>query len=249
MLDVMHHYVLIGLVGLLIMMMAATVMAADDYVAARADMVAAVEAMARESGPFTGHPVLAEPVMDALATVPRHRFVPADRQAVAYLNRALPIGHDQTISQPYIVALMTDLARLEPDDKVLEIGTGSGYQAAILAAVGAEVYSIEIVPELGREAADTLEQLGYNDLHLRIGNGYEGWPEAAPFDAIIVTAAPPQVPQALKDQLATGGRMVIPVGPVSGRQTLQVITREADGSSRTREVVPVGFVPMVREAD
>ena len=224
-------------------------MAEDDYAAARADMVAAVEAMARESGPFTGRPVLAESVMDALATVPRHRFMPADRQDVAYLNRALPIGHDQTISQPYIVALMTDLARLAPGDKVLEIGTGSGYQAAILAELGAEVYSIEIVPELGREAAKTLEQLGYNDLHLRIGNGYEGWPEAAPFDAIIVTAAPPQVPPALKEQLATGGRMVIPVGPVSGRQTLQVITREADGNTHTREVVPVGFVPMVKEAD
>lgn len=224
-------------------------MAADDYAAARADMVAAVEAMARESGPFTGHHVLAEPVIAALATVPRHRFVPADRQAGAYLNRALPIGHDQTISQPYIVALMTHLARLAPGDKVLEIGTGSGYQAAILAEVGAEVYSIELVPELGREAANTLAQLGYDDLHLRIGNGYEGWPEAAPFDAIIVTAAPPQVPQALKDQLATGGRMVIPVGPEGGRQTLQVITKEADGSMHTRDVVPVGFVPMVKDTD
>jgi len=224
-------------------------MAEENYAAARADMVTAVEAMARESGPFTGHAVLAEPVMEALATVPRHRFVPADRQDVAYLNRALPIGHDQTISQPYIVALMTDLAHLSPGDKVLEIGTGSGYQAAILAELGAEVYSIEIVPELGREAANTLEQLGYNNLHLRIGNGYEAWPEAAPFDAIIVTAAPPQVPPALKEQLATGGRMVIPVGPVSGPQTLQVISKEANGSTQSREVVPVGFVPMVKEAD
>ncbi len=248
MLYVMRGFIFSWLVGfgLFIGCSGSAVMAEQDYSAARAEMVSAVETMARQSGPFTGHPVLAEPVMQALGKVPRHRFVPDELRHAAYRNRALPIGHDQTISQPYIVALMSDLAMLEAGDKVLEIGTGSGYQAAILAELGVEVYSIEIIPELGREARQTLEQLGYEDLHLRIGDGYQGWPEAAPFDAILVTAAPPEIPQALIDQLATNGRMVIPVGPVSGEQTLKVIGKQADGSTRSREIVPVGFVPMTR---
>lgn len=220
-------------------------MAGKDFSDARAEMVKEVEAMARETGTYTGRPGLDRAVLQALGNVPRHRFVPDSLRDAAYLNRALPIGHDQTISQPFIVALMTDLAAVNAGDRVLEIGTGSGYQAAVLAELGAEIYSIEIVPELGRQAAEILEKLGYDNLHLRIGDGYKGWPEAAPFSAIIVTAAPENIPQALIDQLAVGGKMVVPVGPASRTQTLTVITKQANGSTTSREIVPVGFVPMI----
>jgi len=235
--------------SLLMVMLTPGATGGKDYAAARADMIKAVEAMARDTGRYTGRPVLDAAVMQALHKVPRHEFVPESMGDAAYLNRALPIGHDQTISQPYIVALMTDLAQVAPGDRVLEIGTGSGYQAAILAELGVEVYSIEIVRELGRRAADVLTELGYDNLHLRIGDGYQGWPEAAPFAAIIVTAAPPEIPQALVDQLAVGGRMVVPVGPQGTSQTLKVIEKQADGEISTREVIPVGFVPMVKPED
>lgn len=223
--------------------------AAEDYAAEREEMIKQVELMARESGPYTGRHVLDDRVMQAMAKVPRHMFVPPEMRSQAYQNRALPIGHDQTISQPYIVALMSDLAQVQPGEKVLEVGTGSGYQAAILAEVGAEVYTIEIVPELGREAAQTLQKLGYDNLHLRIGNGYKGWPEAAPFDAIVITAAPDEIPQALVDQLAADGRMIVPVGARAGMQTLTVVEKTAEGGTKTREVVPVSFVPMVKEPE
>jgi protein-L-isoaspartate(D-aspartate) O-methyltransferase len=184
-------------------------------------------------------------VLAALRKVPRHELVPPAQVRFAYADRPLPIGHAQTISQPYIVAAMTELAAVRKGDRVLEIGTGSGYQAAVLAELGAEVYSIEIVEPLARSAARALARLGYDRVRVRAGDGYKGWPEAAPFDAVVVTAAPPEVPQPLKEQLKPGGRLVIPVGKRS--QELRVITRTADGFQE-RRVFPVRFVPMTGEA-
>jgi protein-L-isoaspartate(D-aspartate) O-methyltransferase len=184
-------------------------------------------------------------VLNAMAAVPRHRFVPEKLQGMAYADGPLPIGHGQTISQPYIVALMSQVLAIQPGERVLEIGTGSGYQAAVLAAMGARVFSIEIVAELGRRAAATLKPLGYDRIRLKIGDGYKGWPEHAPFDAVIVTCAPKKVPQPLKEQLAEGGRMVIPVGP-RNRQQLVLLTKE-NGEIRQQKVVDVRFVPMVNE--
>ncbi len=185
-------------------------------------------------------------VLRAMREVPRHFFVPEALRAHAYENRALPVGEQQTISQPYIVALMTQLARVEPGEKVLEVGTGSGYQAAILARMGAAVYTVEIVPTLAHRARKTLDSLGYRNIEYRAGDGYRGWPEAAPFGAILVTAAPNHVPQPLVDQLAVGGRLIIPVG--AAVQKLMVITRTADGT-RSEEIIPVRFVPMTGEAE
>jgi protein-L-isoaspartate(D-aspartate) O-methyltransferase len=184
-------------------------------------------------------------VLDAMRRVPRHAFVPPDMREQAYTDRPLPIGHHQTISQPYIVALMTELVRPRADTKVLEIGTGSGYQAAVLAECAGAVYTIEILPELGRQATELLVQLGYENVHTRIGDGFDGWEEHAPFDAIIVTAAPPRIPQPLLDQLAPGGRLVIPVG--EGFQDLVLVTRTDSGFDR-RTVTPVRFVPMTGKA-
>jgi protein-L-isoaspartate(D-aspartate) O-methyltransferase len=180
-------------------------------------------------------------VLAAMRKVPRHEFVPERWRAHAYADRPLPIGEDQTISQPYIVALMTELADVGAGERVLEVGTGSGYQAAVLAELGAEVYTIEIVESLARRSAATFDRLGLRGIHARHGDGYRGWPEAAPFDAIVVTAAPPAVPPALVAQLKQGGRLVIPVG--TGDQELQVHERTADGI-RVRSITPVRFVPM-----
>lgn len=184
-------------------------------------------------------------VLEAMRAVPRHRFVPEEQRRLAYADQPLPIGHEQTISQPYIVALMTALAEVERGDRVLEIGTGSGYQAAVLAQLGAEVYTIEIVAPLGERAAVLLEGLGYANVHARVGDGYRGWPEHAPFEAILLTAAPAEIPQPLLDQLAVGGRLVAPVG--SADQELVVVTRTEEGYLR-RSVIPVRFVPMTGEA-
>jgi protein-L-isoaspartate(D-aspartate) O-methyltransferase len=181
-------------------------------------------------------------VLDALLKVPRHKFVPASHRNVAYENRALPIAHEQTISQPYIVGYMTEAADIAPGERVLEIGTGSGYQAAVLSELAKEVYSIEIVPPLADSARKLLDQLGYKNVQVKTGNGYLGWPERAPFDAIIVTAAPDEVPQALVDQLAVGGTMVVPVG--SGFQQMVTITKRESGVIE-RRTIPVAFVPMV----
>jgi protein-L-isoaspartate(D-aspartate) O-methyltransferase len=185
-------------------------------------------------------------VLKAMREVPRHLFVPEARRARAYEDRALPVDEGQTISQPYIVALMTELARIEPGRKVLEVGTGSGYQAAILAQMGAQVYTIEIIPALAVQARKILDSLGYRNIEYRVGDGYRGWPEAAPFAAIMVTAAPDHIPQPLVDQLAIGGRLVLPVG--RSVQTLTVITRTGDGT-RSEQSIPVLFVPMTGEAE
>jgi len=184
-------------------------------------------------------------VLAAMAEVPRHRFVPVNYLSEAYEDHPLPIGLGQTISQPYIVALMTEL--LEPDRKqrVLEIGTGSGYQAAVLARVYKEVYSIEIIDELARRARTTLSEVGYDNVHVRSGDGYDGWPDQAPFDAVILTAAPPRIPAPLLDQLRPGGKMVVPLGKVT--QDLLVLTKTAEGFER-RIVAPVRFVPMTGKA-
>ena len=192
-----------------------------------------------------GRDIVDAQVLAAMAAVPRHRFVPPRHRAMAYADIPLPIGYGQTISQPYIVALMSQVLAVQPGERVLEIGTGSGYQAAVLAAMGARVFSIEIVAELGRRAADTLQQLGYGTIRLKIGDGYQGWSEHAPFDAIIVTCAPTKVPQPLKDQLAEGGRMVIPVGP-QRNQHLVLLSKQR-GEIRQQQVVAVRFVPMVNE--
>lgn len=188
---------------------------------------------------------VAEPrLLAALRRVPRHRFVPREYEREAYADHPLPIGESQTISQPYIVALMTELLLLSGEERVLEVGTGSGYQAAVLAELAREVYSIEIVEPLARRAAATLAALGYRSVQVRAGDGYRGWPEAAPFDAIIVTAAPDHVPQPLVDQLKPDGRLVIPVGQHS--QELLLITKSSRGVE-TRNVIPVRFVPMTGE--
>ena len=182
-------------------------------------------------------------VLKALARVPRHLFVPPDAQRLAYEDRPLPIGYRQTISQPYIVAFMTEALQTDPEHSVLEIGTGSGYQAAVLAELVRNVYSIEIVPELADRARQTLTTAGYSNVEVRTGDGYRGWPERAPFPRIIVTAAPPEIPQALVDQLAIGGVMVLPVGSVS--QELIVVTKNATGITQ-KTTIPVLFVPMIR---
>jgi protein-L-isoaspartate(D-aspartate) O-methyltransferase len=184
-------------------------------------------------------------VLAAMRTVPRHRFMPSEQQHEAYGDHPLPIGHGQTISQPYIVAFMTEALKVSPTDVVLEIGTGSGYQAAILGELAREVYSIEVVPELAAQATHTLEALGYKNVHVRAGDGYLGWPEHAPFHKIIVTAAPEAVPTALVDQLAVGGTMVLPVGPVYGNQELRILTKTEKGVL-TEVSLAVRFVPMVK---
>ena len=217
----------------------------QDYAALRERMVAEVEAMYAETRGETGIGAMSSAVRAALGRVERHRLVPPAQAPVAYRNHPLPIGAGQTISQPYIVALMTDLLELEPDAKVLEIGTGCGYQSAVLAEVAGKVHSIEIIDSLGRGAAATLARLGYANVETRIGDGYKGWPEAAPFDAIIVTAAPDHIPPALVEQLKPGGRLVIPVGRLS--QELMVVRKNGDGSTLNEQIVPVRFVPLTRE--
>jgi protein-L-isoaspartate(D-aspartate) O-methyltransferase len=185
-------------------------------------------------------------VLDAMRKVPRHRFVPAHWRGMAYTDGPLPIGQGQTISQPYIVALMTELCEPKKTIRVLEIGTGSGYQAAVLAECVGEVDTIEVVPELGKRAAELLKELSYRNIHVRIGDGYEGWPDRAPYDAIVLTAAPPdRVPQPLLDQLKIGGRLVAPVG--RDNQELVRITRTSSGFDR-EVVAPVRFVPMTGKA-
>jgi len=211
-----------------------TVEAQDAFATARREMVV------RQ---ILGREVRDSATLRAMLSVPRHEFVP-DKRANAYADFPLPIGYGQTISQPYIVAFMTEQLGLTPRSRVLEVGTGSGYQAAVLAEIAAEVYTIEIVAPLAEEAAARLARLGYGRVHVRTGDGYNGWPEAAPFDAIIVTAAAGFVPPPLVEQLRPGGRMVIPVGEARAVQQLLLVEKAADGRTTTRTLIPVRFVPL-----
>lgn len=213
---------------------------ADSFTAQRARMV-------EEQIAAPGRDVKNPRVLRALGSVPRHELIPLDSRALAYADRPLPIGFGQTISQPFIVAYMTEQLDPQPAHRVLEIGTGSGYQAAVLSALVADVYTIEIVEPLARRAAADLDRLGYRNVHVRAGDGYRGWPEAAPFDSIIVTCAPDHVPKPLVAQLKEGGRMVIPVGKF-GAQRLHVLEKRG-GSLEERAVLPVSFVPMTGNAE
>ena len=201
------------------------------------------------SGSLFGRtPVTDKAVLKAMRAVPRHHFVPPSVAGSAYADSPLPIGYGQTISQPYIVAYMTGALRPRPGDTVLEVGTGSGYQAAVLGEIVADVYTIEIVPELGEAASVLLHELGYENVHVRVGDGYLGWPEHAPFDGIIVTAAPDHIPEPLLAQLKPGGRLVIPVGPEHQTQTLLVLEKQRDGSITREEKMLVRFVPLTGDA-
>ncbi|MFN0299805.1 MAG: protein-L-isoaspartate(D-aspartate) O-methyltransferase [Burkholderiales bacterium] len=220
--------------------------AGEQFEALRARMVAEIAGDAKATAAYTGRPAFSERVMAAMRKVERHRFVPTDQGMHAYENRPLPIGAGQTISQPYIVALMTDMLDLKPTDVVLEIGTGSGYQAAVLAELVQHVYTIEIVETVGRQGARALAGAGYRNVTTRIGDGYQGWPERAPFDAIIVTAAPAAIPEPLIRQLKPSGRMIVPVGPTGSSQELMLVEKQADGSTKMTRTLPVRFVPLTR---
>ncbi len=222
--------------------------AQGDFAAERARMVAEVAQMARDTARETGRAVFSERVMRAMGKVERHRLVPPEQVPLAYRNHPLPIGERQTISQPYIVALSTELVDPQPDHVVLDVGTGSGYQAAVLAELVRKVYSIEIIEPLGRSARERLAALGYRNIEVRIGDGNLGWAERGPFDAIVVSAAAPRIPPALVAQLKPGGKMVIPVGERSAPQDLVLVEKRADGSIAVRSVLPVRFVPLVGTA-
>lgn len=210
----------------------------------RAQMLREIEAEARSTSRWIGKPLLHKRVMEAMNHVPRHEFVPPDMIHLAYQNEPLPIGFGQTISQPYIVALMTDLLDPHEDDVVLEVGTGCGYQTAVLSELVKQVYTVEVIPQLGEQAKERLTRLGYRNIEFRVGDGYRGWPEHAPYDAIMVTAAAEAIPEKLIEQLRAGGRMAIPVGTLHRGQTLLCVHKNEDGSLDRREVLPVAFVPL-----
>jgi protein-L-isoaspartate(D-aspartate) O-methyltransferase len=220
------------------------VVQAADYEVARQQLVREIESQVRATSEYLTRQSLDPRVMRALGKVPRQEFVPASQRRYAYYNQPLPIGYGQTISQPYIVAVMTDLLQLPADAKVLEIGTGSGYQAAVLAELAAHVYSIEIIKPLAQEAAERLRRLGYRNVSCKYGDGYYGWQQYAPFDAIIVTAAASHVPPPLIKQLKVGGRMVIPVGSAFLTQELLLVSKAAKDKITTRQILPVRFVPL-----
>lgn len=222
---------------------------ADEYANVRRRLLERVVAETRETGDLTGCHQLSAGVLRALATVPRHRFVPVEQKDLAYVDAPLPIGRGQTISQPFIVALMTELLQPDPRAAVLEIGTGSGYQTAVLAGLVRQVYSIERIPELAAAAERRLRELGYTNVEIRADDGGRGWEERAPFDAIMVTAAAATVPPALVRQLKPGGRLVIPVGEPHRSQDLRVITKDERGGVETRSVLPVVFVPLIRDRE
>ncbi|MBC8242085.1 MAG: protein-L-isoaspartate(D-aspartate) O-methyltransferase [Alphaproteobacteria bacterium] len=214
--------------------------------AAKRRMMEAIRNDIRDTAGWTGRDQFAPPVMQAMETVPRHAFVEGMEPYYAYANRPAPIGHSQTISQPYMVALMTELLDLTPSDRVLEIGTGCGYQTAILAEIAAEVFSIEVIADLAAAARDRLDHLGYGKkVQVRHGDGFGGWPDEAPFDAIIVTAAPRRVPEQLLHQLRVGGRLVIPLGRPRDTQMLYRMIRRKDGGFDEARILPVAFVPML----
>jgi protein-L-isoaspartate(D-aspartate) O-methyltransferase len=231
-------------VPVLLALFATEALEAADFATERQQMLEEIRQLTAATAVETGRTTLDPRVLDVMGRVPREEFVPPEEAGYAYKSRPLSIGYGQTISQPFIVALMTELLQLKPTDTVLEVGTGSGYQAAVLSLLAREVYTIEIIPELGNAAAATLVRLGYANIKKRIGDGYQGWPAYAPFDAIIVTAAPDYIPTALVEQLRPNGRMVIPVG---GReQDLMLITKNPDGTTTNTNIIPVLFVPLVK---
>jgi protein-L-isoaspartate(D-aspartate) O-methyltransferase len=217
--------------------------AADKYAAQRQQMVAEITDDARRLVKYIDKDALSDRVIEVMGTVPRHLFVPPAMRSAAYENRPLPIGYGQTISQPYIVALMTDLLQPRAEHKVLEIGTGSGYQAAVLSGLVKEVYSIEIIDQLGQSSKRVLQELGYDNVSTRVADGYDGWPEQAPFDSIIVTAGISHIPPPLIRQLKKGGTMVIPVGSSFQTQQLTLVKKDHNGAITTRQIIPVIFVP------
>lgn len=222
---------------------------AIDYEKSRQKLIRLIQDDVQDTESYIGKPEFDSRVLDAMAQVPRHEFVPLIYRNNAYENRPLPIGHGQTISQPYIVALMTDLLMVKPGDKALEIGTGSGYQAAILAELVDKVYTIEIIEALGKQASSLLEQLGYTNIQTKIADGYYGWQEHGPFDVIIVTAAASHIPPPLIQQLKPGGRMVIPVGSRFMVQHLVFLEKNTEGKVTTRQILPVRFVPLTGKRD
>lgn len=205
-----------------------------------------IESETRSTRSLTGKDALDDKVMEAMARVPREEFVPPHMQSMAFRNGPLSIGHGQTISQPFVVALMTDLLQLPEAAVVLEVGTGSGYQSAVLAGLARTVFSMEVIPELAEQARERLKRLGYRNIQVRVADGYDGWAEHAPFDGIMVTAAAPQIPQPLMDQLKPGARLVIPVGLPSMSQQLMVVEKDAAGETSTRDILGVAFVPLTR---
>ena len=219
---------------------------ADPYESARIRLANEIAQDMRMTASETGRPALDARVMNAMRTTKRHLFVPENLRSAAYANRPLPIGHGQTISQPYIVALMTDLLRVKSTDVVLEVGTGSGYQAAVLSPLVKHVHTVEIIEPLAKQATARLKSLGYRNVTVRHADGYNGLKEAAPFDAIIVTAAATHIPPPLIQQLKPGGRMIIPVGGPFATQSLMLVEKTPDGKVRTRSVLPVVFVPLTR---
>ena len=238
-----------GAMAVLLAHAASALAAGDGYEDARHAMLADIRATLADTRDYTGLARLDDRVMRAMVAVPRHEFVPAALREFAYLNRPLPIGEGQTISQPYIVALMTQLAGVEADDVVLEVGTGSGYQAAVLARLARHVYSVEIIEALGQRAKQTLARLGVDNVSVKIGDGYQGWAEHAPYDAIVVTAAPEAMPPRLLEQLKPGARLVAPVGPQRRAQSLRVVEKNEAGGIEVKDILPVAFVPMVHPED
>ncbi len=220
---------------------------AGEYVELRQKMVQTIEELVQDTSIYIDKEELDPRVMQAMGKVPRHEFVPETIKPLAYLDRPLPIGQGQTISQPYIVALMTDLMRPHPKQRVLELGTGSGYQAAVLAELTDQVFTIEIIDKLGEQAADRFQRLGYDNVTARVGDGYYGWEEHAPFDAILVTAAASHIPPPLLKQLKPGGRMVIPVGGRFQVQQLVLVEKNKEGKITTHQILPVRFVPLTGE--
>ena len=243
MLNKNHSSLVVSVLGCLLAAGSVVAESSDRYLEQRQSMVEEIADDARRLVRHIDKDSVSERVMQAMSTVPRHMFVPVEIRPNAYENRPLPIGYGQTISQPYIVALMTDLLQPQPDHKVLEIGTGSGYQAAVLAELVKEVYSIEIIEQLGQRAKETLDNLGYHNVSTRIADGYDGWPEHAPFDSIIVTAGISHIPPPLIRQLKNGGSMVIPVGTRFQTQQLTLVRKDPDGAVSTKQILPVIFVP------
>ncbi|MDD2761287.1 MAG: protein-L-isoaspartate(D-aspartate) O-methyltransferase [Methylomonas sp.] len=231
-------------IGIVLLLFSGLAVGEKDWQRQREDLVGEVEAMVASTRDYLQQEALDKRVLDALRKVPRHEFVPANRRAYAYSNQPVTIGYGQTISQPYIVAIMTEMIKPEPGHKVLEVGTGSGYQAAILAELGVDMYSIEIIEPLAEQAANNLKQTGYTAVHTRSGDGYYGWESEAPFDAIIVTAVASHIPPPLIKQLKPGGRMIIPVGSAFMNQYLILVIKGADGKVTTRQILPVSFVPL-----